>query len=89
MPPPFPPIVPATFSAKPTIGSAPLTVQFTSGAQWGTNSLLSFGDGSNATNVNPSHVYSSDGVFTVTLYNVLPATNQAVVIYYNYITVTN
>ena len=88
LPPPSPLFVPALFSADKTIGSAPLTVNFTSGTQWGPNWLLNFGDGSAATNANPSHVYSNDGVFTVTLY-ILPATNQAAATYYNYITVTN
>ena len=81
--------VPADFSGSPITGQAPLTVHFTSGSQWGINSLLNFGDGGTTTNTNPNHVYSSSGTYTVTLYNVISGTNQAAATYNNYITVTN
>jgi PKD repeat protein len=65
--PPPPPV--ANFSASPTSGQAPLTVQFTdqstgSISTWDWN----FGDGSaHSSAQNPSHTYNSAGNFTVTL----------------------
>jgi PKD repeat protein len=66
-PPPPPPS--ASFTANPTSGQAPLTVQFTDQSSgtitaWDWN----FGDGSAHSSVqNPSHTYSSAGDFTATL----------------------
>ena len=65
----------AQFTATPTTGVSPLTVQFTDGTthsptawQW------NFGDGTaNGTTKNPSHVYSSAGTYTV----ILTASNAA------------
>ena len=62
----------ASFTATPTSGTAPLTVQFTDTS---TGSLLtswswSFGDGSAGSDQvlqNPSHTYSSPGTYTVYL----------------------
>jgi large repetitive protein len=64
----------ADFSATPTSGTAPLTVQFTdtstgSPATW----LWDFGDGTTGTDESPSHVYTSPGVYSITL----TATNGA------------
>jgi PKD repeat protein len=65
--PPPPPA--ANFTANPTSGQAPLTVQFTDQSTgtitaWDWN----FGDGSAHSSVqNPSHTYTSAGDFTVTL----------------------
>jgi len=59
----------ASFSATPTSGVAPLTVQFTD-ASSGSPTAWSwdFGDGSAAdTSQNPTHVYSSAGTFSVSL----------------------
>jgi len=67
---PFPPTAKA--SATPSAGQAPLTVQFSSagssdpygqalGYSW------DFGDGTTSTSANPSHVYSSNGTYTVKL----------------------
>jgi len=59
----------ASFTASPTSGQAPLTVQFSdtstgSPVSWNWN----FGDGSaNSSAQSPSHVYSSAGSFTATL----------------------
>ncbi len=67
-PPPPPPLA-ASFTASPTNGQAPLTVQFTdtsigSPTAWDWN----FGDGStDGTTENPSHIYTNAGTFTVTL----------------------
>lgn len=63
------------FTASTTNGAAPLTVQFNSDAADNqTNPIVSwnwnFGDGSTnatSTNQNPSHVYATNGTFTVTL----------------------
>jgi len=57
----------ADFTATPTSGSAPLSVQFTDTS---TNSPTAwtwgFGDGTNSTTQNPSHTYAP-GTYTVTL----------------------
>src|SRR5260221_2739714 len=64
-----PPLVVASFSANPSSGQAPLTVQF---ADQSSGPVVSgswdFGDGSaSSSDENPSHVYSSAGSFTATL----------------------
>lgn len=65
---PGPAPVAAAFSANPSSGQAPLTVQFTdqsSGpvASWSWD----FGDGSSSSAQNPSHTYNNAGNYTVTL----------------------
>ncbi len=61
------------FTANPTNGAEPVTVSFTSPdvdsggsaiTSWGWN----FGDGSTSTAQNPSHTYTTDGTFSVTLF---------------------
>ncbi|MDW5549990.1 PKD domain-containing protein, partial [Methanosarcina sp.] len=78
----------AAFSASPTSGNLPLSVTFTDKS---TNSPTSwkwnFGDGTSSTARNPTHKYSAEGKYTVTL----TATNSAgsnTVTKSNYITVT-
>ncbi len=58
----------ADFTASPTSGPAPLTVQFTDQSP-GTPTSWSwdFGDGSTSTDQNPSHQYTKSGIYTVTL----------------------
>jgi PKD repeat protein len=57
----------ANFTANPTSGNAPLTVQFTDASTGSiTSRLWSFGDGGTSTAVNPSHTYAA-GTFTVSL----------------------
>jgi len=58
----------ADFSATPTTGDVPLTVQFTDQSvgeiftwQW------DFGDGNTDSTQNPSHIYNTSGTFTVSL----------------------
>jgi PKD repeat protein len=59
----------ANFTASPTSGTAPLTVQFTdtstgSPTMWSWN----FGDGSTqGMQANPTHIYTAPGTYTVTL----------------------
>jgi PKD repeat protein len=66
---PVTPVAPvAAFTASPTSGSAPMTVQFTDQS---TNNPTSwswvFGDGGTSNVKNPSHTYSAIGKFTVSL----------------------
>ncbi|WJI09196.1 PKD domain-containing protein [Methanobacterium sp. CWC-01] len=58
----------ALFSASSVSGMAPLTVNFTdqslnSPTSW----LWDFGDGGTSTEQNPSHVYTAEGTYTITL----------------------
>ncbi len=58
----------ADFTASPTNGTEPLTVNFTDQsagaiAQWS----WSFGDGSTSTAQNPTHTYATPGTYTVSL----------------------
>jgi PKD repeat protein len=59
----------ADFTATPTSGSAPLTVQFTDASAGAPTSYSwNFGDGAAAaTTSNPSHTYTAPGVYDVTL----------------------
>ncbi|MEJ2709400.1 MAG: PKD domain-containing protein, partial [Anaerolineales bacterium] len=62
----------AVASATPDHGSAPLTVQFSAdGSSDPDGSLVAyawdFGDGSNSTEANPSHTYTSIGTYQATL----------------------
>lgn len=63
---PTPPV--AAFSASPTTGAAPLTVNF---ANQSTGTITgytwSFGDGQSSSVANPSHQYAAPGVYTVAL----------------------
>jgi subtilisin family serine protease len=78
----------ANFSASPTSGSAPLTVQFTdtssgSPTSWSWN----FGDGTTSTAQHPSKTYSSTGSYSVTL-TATNATGSNTVTKSNFITVS-
>jgi ELWxxDGT repeat protein len=61
----------AAFTATPTSGPAPLTVQFTDLSSPGvspiTNWEWNFGDGLTSHDQSPLHVYDADGAYTVTL----------------------
>lgn len=58
----------AAFTATPTLGGKPLTVQFTSNSTGSiTGYLWDFGDGTTSTAQNPSHEYGQVGVYPVTL----------------------
>ncbi len=77
----------ANFTGSPTSGNTPLTVNFTDQSTGATSWSWSFGDGGASTAQNPSHTYTSQGTFSVTL----TATNSCgsdVEIKSNYITVS-
>jgi PKD repeat protein len=62
----------ATFTATPTSGTAPLTVNFNASASSDPNGTAltyswDFGDGSNATGVTASHTYTASGTYTAVL----------------------
>ena len=61
------------FTANPTDGIVPLTVNFTSAGVDSAGNTISrwnwtFGDGSNSTDQNPSHTYTNSGTFSLTLF---------------------
>lgn len=55
------------FVATPTLGCSPLDVQFTNISVLGDSFLYDFGDGNTSFDLNPSHVYTEPGTYTVTL----------------------
>lgn len=58
----------ADFSAEPKEGPAPLTVQFTDSSAGPVESRIwEFGDGEKSSDTNPSHRYTSNGEYPVTL----------------------
>jgi PKD repeat protein len=58
----------ANFSGTPTSGAAPLSVAFTDLSTGSPTSWLwTFGDGATSTTRNPTHVYSTPGVYDVSL----------------------
>ncbi|HWQ67102.1 MAG TPA: PKD domain-containing protein [Methanospirillum sp.] len=58
----------AEFDANPTSGKAPLTVQFTDRSSGEPNKWLwEFGDNTKSEEKNPSHIYTSPGIYDVTL----------------------
>jgi len=57
-----------TFTASPTAGLAPLTVQFTDTSTGSPTSWAwTFGDGGTSSEQNPQHTYTTPGLYTVTL----------------------
>ena len=58
----------ARFTASPTRGMVPLSVSFTNTSTGtGVSYAWSFGDGGTSTLVNPSHTYTTAGIYTVRL----------------------
>src|SRR5207249_7222142 len=61
----------AQFTGTPQSGNAPLTVQFTDQSSPGTSPITSrqwaFGDGGTSTATNPTHIYTTPGLYTVSL----------------------
>ena len=75
-------------AADTTSGTAPLSVQFTGTSTLSPTSWLwDFGDGANATEQNPSHMYTSAGNYTVNLTVTSEAGSNSIV-KTNYIKVT-
>jgi PKD repeat protein len=62
-----PPAPVADFRGAPTVGSAPLSVDFTDASVGATGWLWDFGDGSSSTLRNPSHTYRTSGFYNVSL----------------------
>ncbi len=88
-----PVVLTADFSADPTFGVAPLTVQFTdlSYATTGyelTSWAWDFGDGGSSSDQNPSHEYAVNGTYTVSL-TVTDATGSDTKTAENFITVSD
>ena len=59
--------VKAKFTASPTLGRAPLIVQFTDRSTGATSWNWDFGDGTTSNAANPVHVYTASGTYKVTL----------------------
>jgi uncharacterized repeat protein (TIGR01451 family) len=68
--------VEAGFIATPLTGIAPLTVTFVNSSTGATDYLWNFGDGSTGTVINPTHVYTQAGVYTISLTVSGPGGNQ-------------
>lgn len=84
----IPPALIADFSAEPTTGTVPLTVQFTDQSSGAPNSWeWDFGDGNSSPQQNPSHTYESVGIYTITL-AVSDGENESSEIKDSYISVT-
>ncbi len=64
----FIPPLKASFTASPTAGSVPLTVQFSDSSSGGGETWLwDFGDGESDTDQHPVHIYTESGAYSVTL----------------------
>ena len=78
-----------SFSYVNTIGCSPLTTQFTNTSTNYVSCLWTFGDGTTSTATNPTHVYTTNGVFSVILKCLGPSGCTKSMIYHNIITVTS
>lgn len=83
---PPPPV--ASFTAGPTAGVAPLTVNFTNTSTGATSYSWNFGDGNISISANPSDTYTSAGIYTVTL-TAIGAGGTNSITKVNYVVVTN
>lgn len=78
----------SNFTASPVEGGAPLQVQFTDSSVGNVTSWYwDFGDGTNSTDKNPTHMYSNLGSYSVTL-NVSNSNQQSTLNLPDYIHVT-
>jgi gliding motility-associated-like protein len=57
----------ALFTADPTTGEAPLTINFTNGSIGASNYNWNFGNGGTSTNINPNTIFNTAGTYTVVL----------------------
>lgn len=57
----------AAFTANPSSGSSPLTVDLTNGSNGATGYIWDFGDGSSSVLTNPSVIYTVNGTYVITL----------------------
>ncbi|MDD3621012.1 MAG: PKD domain-containing protein [Methanofollis sp.] len=57
----------ASFTAAPSSGEAPLSVQFTDTSLHATECAWTFGDGETSTEENPVHVYENPSIYTASL----------------------
>ncbi len=57
----------AAFTANTLSGCEDLTVSFTNSSQFASNYIWDFGDGSSSTLTNPTHIYTTPGLYTVKL----------------------
>ncbi len=57
----------ASYTGSPRAGQPPLTVFFTDTSRYGQARQFDFGDGVTSSLPNPTHTYTSDGAYTVTL----------------------
>jgi uncharacterized protein (TIGR02145 family) len=79
----------ADFTATPTSGTAPLTVNFTDQSTNNPTSWLwNFGDGNSSTMQNPEHTYQNEGDYTVEL-SVMNLFGGGYAVKENYISVTS
>lgn len=71
----------ANFTATPLSScTAPLTVNFTNTSTGGVQSYSwQFGDGGTSTGTSPSHTYSGNGIYTVTLHAISPGCTSTLV----------
>jgi PKD repeat protein len=83
---PPPPVV--SFTASPTNGLAPLTVNFANSSSGATNYSWNFGDGNLSSAANPAHTYTNAGTYTVKL-TAVGAGGTNSLTRANYIVVTN
>ena len=85
---PFDATVVSDFTAAITSScEAPFSADFVNLSSNGASYLWNFGDGGTSTDVNPSHTYSSNGTYTVTLYVDGDNCGADTVIFPNYISV--
>jgi gliding motility-associated-like protein len=61
------PIVSSSFHADTTKGCTPLTINFINTSNNGTSYLWRFGDGDTSTTMNPIHIYTDSGTYSITL----------------------
>ncbi len=75
----------ASFNATPTSGCAPLMVSFTNTSTNAVSVFWSFGDGDTSTLLNPLHLYSLPGDYSVMLIISAPCGGAPDTLIYNYI----